>query len=158
MIRFSEASIEALIDPKGYNCACGRHHQMKMDYIKIGFGAIASIPEGLAAMGVKRPFIVCDVNTKKAAWDKVKAVLDSASIEYTFFCFPMEQVEPDEHAMGSMVLAFDPACDCVLGIGSGVINDSCKVLAHAMGRKQMIVGTAPSMDRSEEHTSELQSR
>ena len=146
MIRFSEASIEALIDPKGYDCACGRHHQMKMDYIKIGSGAVSSIPEGLAAMGVKRPFIVCDVNTKKAAWDKVKAVLDAASIEYTFFCFPMEQVEPDEHAMGSMVLAFDPACDCVLGIGSGVINDSCKVLAHAMGRKQMIVGTAPSMD------------
>ena len=56
MIRFSEASIEALIDPKGYDCACGRHHQMKMDYIKIGPGAIASIPEGLAAMGVKRPF------------------------------------------------------------------------------------------------------
>ena len=146
MIRFCEASIEALIDPKGYDCACGRHHQMAMDYIKIGPGAIASIPEGLAAMGAKRPFIVCDVNTKAAAWDKVKAVLDQANIPYTFFCFPMKEVEPNEHAMGSMVLAFDPACDCVLGIGSGVINDSCKVLAHAMGRKQMIVGTAPSMD------------
>lgn len=146
MIRFSEASIEALIDPKGYDCACGRHHQMKMDYIKIGPGAIASIPEGLAAMGAKRPFIVCDVNTKAAAWSEVKSVLDQAGIPYTFFCFPMKEVEPDEHAMGSMVLVFDPACDCVLGIGSGVINDSCKVLAHAMGRKQMIVGTAPSMD------------
>ena len=146
MIRFSEASIEALIDPKGYDCACGRHHQMNMDYIKIGPGAITSIPEGLAAMGVKRPFIVCDVNTKKAAWDKVKAALDGANIDYTFFCFPMAEVEPDEHAMGSMLLAFDPKCDCVLGIGSGVINDSCKVLAHAIGCKQMIVGTAPSMD------------
>ena len=115
-------------------------------HIKIGSGAIASIPEGLAAMGCKHPFIVCDVNTKAAAWDKVKAVLDQANIAHTFFCFPMKEVEPDEHAMGSMVLAFDPACDCVLGIGSGVINDSCKVLAHAMGKKQMIVGTAPSMD------------
>lgn len=146
MIRFSEASIEALIDPKGYDCACGHHHQMAMDYIKIGSGAIAAIPEGLAAMGAKRPFIVCDVNTKRAAWDKVKAALDQAGIAYTFFCFPMKEVEPDEHAMGSMLLAFDPACDCVLGIGSGVINDCCKVLAHAVGCKQMIVGTAPSMD------------
>ena len=146
MIRFCEASIEALIDKNGYDCACGRHHRMDMDYIKIGSGAIASIPEGLAAMGCKHPFIVCDVNTKAAAWDKVKAVLDQAGISYTFFCFPMEEVEPNEHAMGSMILAFDPACDCVLGIGSGVINDSCKVLAHAMGKKQMIVGTAPSMD------------
>ncbi len=146
MIRFSEASIEALINPHGYDCACGRHHQMKMDYIRIGSGAVASIPEGLAAMGVSHPFIVCDVNTKAAAWNKVKAVLDQAGVAYTFFCFPMAQVEPDEHAMGSMLLAFDPACDCVLGIGSGVINDCCKVLAHAVGRKQMIVGTAPSMD------------
>ena len=64
MVRFSEASIEALIDPKGYDCACGRHHQMKMDYIKIGSGAINAIPEALAAMGTKRPFVVCDVNTK----------------------------------------------------------------------------------------------
>ena len=146
MIRFSEASIEALIDKNGYDCACGRHHQMDMDYIKIGPGAIACVPEGLAAMGAKRPFVVCDVNTKAAAWDKVKAALDGAHIEYTFFCFPMAEVEPDEHAMGSMLLAFDPRCDCILGIGSGVINDSCKVLAHAIGCKQMIVGTAPSMD------------
>ncbi|MBQ7887889.1 MAG: sn-glycerol-1-phosphate dehydrogenase [Clostridia bacterium] len=146
MIRFSEASIEALIDKNGYDCACGRHHQMDMDYIKIGPGAIASIPEGLAAMGAKRPFVVCDVNTKAAAWERVKAALEGAAIPYTFFCLPMEQVEPDEHAMGSMLLAFDPACDSVLGVGSGVINDCCKVLAHATGRKQMIVGTAPSMD------------
>ena len=95
MIRFCEASIEALIDKNGYDCACGRHHRMDMDYIKIGSGAIASIPEGLAAIGCKRPFIVCDVNTKAAAWDKVKAVLDQANISYTFFCFPMKEVEPN---------------------------------------------------------------
>ena len=146
MIRFSDASIEALIDRNGYDCACGRHHQMDMDYVKICSGAVSFIPEALEKIGAKHPFVVCDVNTKKAAWDKVKAVLEGAGIAYDFFCFPMEQVEPDEHAMGAMLLAFDPKCDCVLGIGSGVINDSCKVLAHAVGRKQMIVGTAPSMD------------
>ena len=43
-------------------------------------------------------------------------------------------------------MAFDPSCDCVMGIGSGVINDCCKVLCHAVGVKQLIVGTAPSMD------------
>ena len=65
MIRFSEASIEALIDPKGYDCACGRHHQMKMDYIKIGSGAIASIPEGLAAMGIDG----MDMEYQLSQWD-----------------------------------------------------------------------------------------
>ena len=43
-------------------------------------------------------------------------------------------------------MAFDPSCDGVMAIGSGVINDCCKVLAHAIGCPQMVVGTAPSMD------------
>ena len=33
-----------------------------------------------------------------------------------------------------------------LAIGSGVINDCCKVLGHAAGIPSMVVGTAPSMD------------
>ena len=41
---------------------------------------------------------------------------------------------------------FDPACDLILGVGSGVVNDLCKVFAHATGRRSAIVGTAPSMD------------
>ena len=34
----------------------------------------------------------------------------------------------------------------ILGIGSGVVNDCCKVLAHAVGCRSVILGTAPSMD------------
>ena len=65
MIRFSDASIEALIDRNGYDCACGRHHQMDMDYVKICSGAVSFIPEALEKIGAKHPFVVCDVNTKK---------------------------------------------------------------------------------------------
>ena len=155
MIDFSTASLETLIAKEGHDCPCGRHHSMVMDFLRIEPGAVKYIPEGLKAIGGTKPFIVCDNHTKEAAWSFVEPVLKEAGIEYTLYCFPFDHVEPDEHAVGSLTMAFDPSCDCVMGIGSGVINDCCKVLAHAVGRKQMIVGTAPSMDGYASATSSM---
>lgn len=146
MIRFAEASLNNLIQKGGHECACGRRHEMKMEFLRICPGAVFTLPEAMETLGVKKPFIVCDEHTKVAAWDKVKSVLDAASIPYVMYCFSAEHVEPDEYAVGALTMEFDPTCDCVMGIGSGVINDCCKVLAHAIGKKQLIVGTAPSMD------------
>ena len=146
MIDFATASLETLIRKGGHPCTCGRPHEMHMDFLRIGAGAVNSLPEALTTLGCAKPFVVCDPHTRDAAWDKVRTVLESAGVPYVYFCFPMEHVEPDEYAMGSLVMSFDPSCDCVLGVGSGVINDCCKVLAKALQVKQLIVGTAPSMD------------
>ena len=146
MIQFSHATLEQLIQPQGHACACGRRHSMPMDYLCIAAGAIAKIPEALAAMGCHRPFIVCDENTYQAAWMRIQPVLEQAGIAYTLYCFHKSRLEPDEYATGSLLLAWDDRCDCVMGVGSGVINDCCKVLRHCARVKQMIVGTAPSMD------------
>jgi glycerol-1-phosphate dehydrogenase [NAD(P)+] len=43
-------------------------------------------------------------------------------------------------------MAFDTGCDVIMAIGSGVINDCCKVLAHVSGRRSIVIATAPSMD------------
>ena len=133
MINFADASLNTLIAKGGHDCACGRHHEMKMDYLAIEPGAVRHIPEALKAIGCTKPFIVCDVNTKKAAWSFVEPVLKQAGIEYTLYCFPFEHVEPDEYAMGSLVMHYDVTCDGVMGIGSGVVNDCCKVLSHKVG-------------------------
>ena len=55
-----------------------------------------------------------------------------------------------------MMMHFDPACDFILGVGSGVINDLCKAFAHATGRKSGIVGTAPSMDGFASNSSSME--
>ncbi|MBR5546208.1 MAG: sn-glycerol-1-phosphate dehydrogenase [Clostridia bacterium] len=143
---FAHMTLEELICEGGYDCECGRHHEAGLKYLKIGRNAVQYTAEALKTVGITKPFIVCDVNTKKAAWDKVKAELDNAGISYTLFCFEQAHVEPDEHSVGALCMAFDPTCDGVMAIGSGVINDCCKVLAHAIGCPQMVVGTAPSMD------------
>lgn len=41
---------------------------------------------------------------------------------------------------------FDHSCDAVIAVGSGVLNDTGKILAALAGKPYIIVGTAPSMD------------
>ena len=80
MIDFANMTLEELIRKGGYDCACGRHHEAGLTYLKIGRDAVAYIPEGLSAIGVKRPFVVCDRNTRAAAWEPVRAQLEAAGI------------------------------------------------------------------------------
>lgn len=141
-----DMSLNELIRPEGHDCACGRHHGIGLKFLRIGSGVVETLPEGLEALGCKKPFIVCDADTKKAAWHFVQPVLEKAGIEYQLYTIRRTHPEPDEETVGEIVMAFDPACDCILAIGSGVINDCCKVMAKAVQKPQLVVGTAPSMD------------
>ena len=142
-----EMSLAEILSPAGHDCSCGKHHGCELKYLKVGKGAIANLPEGMKTIGVKKPFVVMDRNTRKAAGDLVEKTLKDAGIPYTAFVFPGEgRMEPDERAVGSLAMAFDPSCDVLLAVGSGVINDCCKVLAKACKLPSMVVCTAPSMD------------
>lgn len=143
----ADMSLEEILRPEGHDCSCGKHHACGLKYLKIGKGAVQYLPEGMRILGVKRPFIVMDQNTRRAAGDTVENNLRAAGIAYTAYTFHGDKaIEPDERAVGSLVMAFDPECDVILAVGSGVINDCCKVLARACGRPSMVVCTAPSMD------------
>lgn len=142
----SEMTLSELIDAKGHDCSCGRHHSCDLKVFKLGRGVVSALPESMEKIGVKRPFVVTDKNTAFAG-KIVEDVLTKAGIAFTSFCFPMEgHIEPDEYAVGSLTMAFDPRCDVILAVGSGVINDCCKVVAFAAGIPSMVVCTAPSMD------------
>ena len=75
MIRFADASLDMLIRKGGHACACGRRHAVDMDYLAMKSGAVAEIPQALSAMGCRKPFIICDRNTKAAAFVIVVVVL-----------------------------------------------------------------------------------
>ncbi|HHT07457.1 MAG TPA: sn-glycerol-1-phosphate dehydrogenase [Clostridiales bacterium] len=143
---FSQMNLAELIRPQGHECSCGRHHHAGARYIKIGSNALDALPGFMKELGVRRPFIIADQNTHKAAWHFLEPVLRDAGIAFTTYVFHKEHVEPDEAALGSLVMAFDPACDSVLALGSGVLNDLGKVFAHALRLPSMVVATAPSMD------------
>jgi glycerol-1-phosphate dehydrogenase [NAD(P)+] len=146
MKRFGEMSLEELIVPGRSSCACGREHRVGLKYVKIGRDAVRYLPDAVKALGCYKPFVVCDRHTRAAAMEKVETALKTAGIPYVVYEFAQDRVEPDERAVGSLCMALEPDCDMILAVGSGVINDCCKVLAHAARLPQAVVGTAPSMD------------
>jgi len=147
MVDFSNFSTEELLTPGGFDCDCGHHHEAPVKFLKIGPGVVKTLPEALKTLGCKKPYIVCDLNTKEAAWDKVEPVLKEAGIEYSRFYFSRRySLEPNEEVMGAITFGFDKSCDVVLAIGSGVINDACKIISSIANIPCMVVGTAPSMD------------
>ncbi len=142
-----DMNFDELLRSEGHDCICGKHHSCGVKYLRVGRGVIKLLPEAMKAIGVKRPFLVMDQNTRKAAGEKVESLLDATNIPYRSFTFHTnERIEPDEAAVGAITLAYDPSCDVVIAIGSGVINDCCKVLAYTAHRPCMVVCTAPSMD------------
>ena len=135
-------------------CPCGRAHTIAIDEVVVGSGVVNRLPEFVQKYG-KKPFVVADVNTFAAAGEKVCAILDAARIPYGSFVFKDKALEPDEKAVGAAFMHFDKSCDVIVGVGSGVINDICKILSHVAGLPYIIVGTAPSMDGYASATSSM---
>ena len=135
-------------------CPCGRVHTIAIDEVVVGSGAVKRLPEFVSKYG-KRPFVVADVNTYAAAGERVFAILEEAKIPFGSFIFKDKALEPDEKAVGAAFMHYDPSCDVIVGVGSGVINDICKILSNIAGKPYIIVGTAPSMDGYASATSSM---
>ena len=135
-------------------CPCGKEHTVAVDEVVIGSGAVNRLPEFVKKYGEK-PFVVADVNTYAAAGEKVCEILKAAGISYGSFVFKDKALEPDEKAVGAAFMHYDPACDVIVGVGSGVINDICKILSNLTGNPYIIVATAPSMDGYASATSSM---
>lgn len=146
MSSFSSLPIDQLLRPEGFPCACGKHHRTDLRVFLSGAGVLNQLPDVLRTLGAHRPFVVCDKNTNRAAGARAVSILDQAGIGHALFILPHDKVEPDEWNVGSITMAFDPKCDLLIAVGSGVINDLCKVVAHAVRVPQIVVATAPSMD------------
>ena len=136
-------------------CTCGKQHTATIDDVIIGNGVIRQLPDIIAKYGAKKPFILADVNTFEAAGKAVCDILEAQGIAYSRYVFEESALEPDEKAVGSLMLHYDYSCDLVIGVGSGVINDIGKILSCATGHRYIIVGTAPSMDGYASATSSM---
>ncbi|MDO5444164.1 MAG: sn-glycerol-1-phosphate dehydrogenase [Eubacteriales bacterium] len=143
--------LEQLIRPEGYQCECGHTHKADMKYLKAGPGVIGYIAEGVKAIGGKNPFVVCGPNSYEAAGKRVCEILKENDIPFSLLVVPCEEgriIEPSEYATGSIALnlSLHKECDMMIAVGSGVINDTCRLVSNLAKIPYMIVGTAPSMD------------
>ena len=136
-------------------CPCGKKHSLTVSKVVAEKGAISQVPALVAEFKAKKPFILADANTFAAAGSRVCAALAEGKIPYSQYVFPTGEIEPDEKAVGSAIMHFDPSCDLVIAVGSGVINDIGKILANTANLPYFIVGTAPSMDGYASATSSM---
>ncbi len=135
-------------------CNCGKEHSFFSEVI-IESGAVYKLPQILGRFNARKPFVVADKNTYSAAGNKVCEILSKEDIKPQKFIFDYEHLEPDETNVGLAVMHFDYNSDIIIGVGSGVINDICKIIASVSNKPYIIVGTAPSMDGYASATSSM---
>ncbi|MCR5040811.1 MAG: iron-containing alcohol dehydrogenase [Clostridia bacterium] len=149
--------IATLLENDGFLCECGRRHSTSLKKAVIRRGAVEELPAELkkACAGPLFAFVVCDKNTYKAAGGKVEAALSGAGIKYTTYVIPEEKPEPDERLLGSVLMHMPKGVNAVVGVGGGVINDTCKIIASRGGLPYFIVATSCSMDGFASGTSSM---
>jgi glycerol-1-phosphate dehydrogenase [NAD(P)+] len=109
-------------------------------------GALGDMPALAARLGFKKPFIICDINTYKAAGERLEAFFQQAGAPYALYMFKEHELVPDETALGRIMMSLPPDCDVLIGVGTGTINDLSKYFSFLTGRPYIIAATAPSMD------------
>lgn len=137
-----------------FSCKCGKEHSFASKVI-IGDGVINELPSALLALKAKKVFVYADKKTYSAAGAAVCERLVAGGLDVRKYVFAKENLEPDEANVGLAMMNFDPTCDAVIGVGSGVINDICKIVANVSNKYYVIVGTAPSMDGYASATSSM---
>ena len=155
MTAIETLSLQELLREEGFACECGKVHKTNLKYIDIGRGVINKLPERVRQLGGTHVQLYADGNTWRAAGEQAAALLEQAGIPCEVYCFPQKRVYADAAPVGQAAMHFTHACDLIVGVGTGTVNDICKIMAGLTGRPYIIVGTAPSMDGFASDTSSM---
>ena len=128
---------------KNTQCSCGHTHQTTIEDIQIGSGLVNQVGEILHKNNFpKNILLVCDKNTLSAA-KGIEESLSDFKIQYRIYdnlrVATMAEVEEIESLIDGQDIA-------VLSVGTGSVNDPCRLAAARKDKKLCIFATAPSMD------------
>ena len=127
---------------QGVDCSCGKHHSCDIQFVAIEKGAISHLTR--LTERYQSVLLVADENTFAAAGDKTVAALGEKLSKQVIFSGKTILI-PNEEAVNAVNAKLD-GIDLIVGIGSGVIQDLCKYVAHTNNLPYFVVATAPSMD------------
>lgn len=129
-------------------CACGAVHRTTIDTVVIDDRAIERLGLYLKERGWSRPLVVMDANTAEVAGERVRAELKRAKLRALGHCFPERSgLLADESGVSRLQDALGESdADSLVAVGSGVITDITRYVAHRAGREFVSVPTAASMD------------
>jgi len=127
---------------QGVDCSCGKHHSCDIRFVAIEKGAISHLTQ--LTEDYTSVLLVADENTFAAAGEKTVAALGSKLSKKVIFSGKTILI-PNEEAVDAVNAKLE-GIDLIVGIGSGVIQDLCKYVAHTNSLPYFVVATAPSMD------------
>lgn len=124
-------------------CHCGVYHETSVRDVRIGSGLVHSVGEILRENSFpKALLLVADKDTLKAAEGIIES-LEGFDISYhiwdTLRVATMREVEEVESLIKDKDIG-------VLSVGTGSVNDPCRLAAARQNKMLCIFGTAPSMD------------
>lgn len=127
------------------NCPCGHEHKIDTEVVEIGSGLTKKTGEILKKAGFpQKLLIVGDDNTMKAS----EGLLDS--LEESGFSVKKKLIyENMKYARVEQVREVEAIAsdvDGIISVGTGSLNDICRVSAYELNKKFCIFATAPSMD------------
>ena len=126
------------------NCPCGREHKVALRHVEIGHGVADRCGEILKAQAFAQTLLVVTDSHALAAAPRVIDSLVEAGFTVkrlvydTMTYAKIEQVREVEALLSDV--------DGVLALGTGSVNDICRVASFNKGKQFAIFATAPSMD------------
>ena len=137
------SEIVNLIRTMSGECDCGQYHETAIEDVQIGSGLVNEVGKILEKNNFpKSLLLVADQNTLRAA----DGILDSlAGFTVSMKVYDELRVATMEHTqeIEALIMGKDIG---VLSVGTGSLNDPCRLACARQGKKFCIFATAPSMD------------
>jgi glycerol-1-phosphate dehydrogenase [NAD(P)+] len=144
----AERELFELLGPK-VAAALSARRGLLPRYMLLSADAAERLAVALRAEVAGRSLVVlADERTRLAAGERVQRALAAESFSVRELIVPDHDRHPPrcDDVTRDALLARLPACDAIVGVGSGVISDLAKWLALARDRPAAIFGTAASMN------------
>ena len=138
------------------DCTCvQKHHSIPTEVIEVSDHAIEKVGDILK--DYRRIFMVADENTYRVAGQRVEEILKEQGILSHTLVLPSPAL-PNAESIGKVLMeagrdrevydinAWSLNPDYILAVGSGSLNDTCRMVSYRLGIPYGVVGTAPSMD------------
>lgn len=126
------------------NCKCGMDHACPIDEVIIQTNALEKLSSLIKEY--KNILLVSDTNTYKVCGKKAESYIKDKLQNSLILKANGAVVIPNEEKIAEIESFINSDTDLVIGVGSGVINDLCKITSFNKNLPYFIIATAPSMD------------
>ena len=127
-----------------FACSCEmKKHRAPLEGCELSSGAIYKLPEILK--DYNKIYLVADERTYAAAGELCEKVLVEAGKFSHKFILKGDIILPNAETLGEIILhannplaksdifAYSPLPDLILAVGSGTVNDSCRLASYRLG-------------------------